>query len=263
MKRTFNIFSLAMILALVASLMGMPSIPVYSQSTLEHIPLSLPAGWSNGYLYDIWGSSTSDIYAVGHANDATGNHVPLLYQNDGTGWTEASPPLLAGWGAGHLYGVWGSGAGDLYVVGEGYTSSGVPPLLYYNDGTGWTDAALPADGSFRVLIDVWGSGASDVYAVGWGGSYGILIYHNDGMGWSDVSSSLSASGGYLHGVWGSGADDVYVVGTVGDDPLIYHNDGTGWTDVSPSLPAGWSFGNLYGIGGSSASDVYAVGWGSL
>src|SRR5687768_1750180 len=167
MKRTFNLFSLAMILALMASLLGMHPIPAYAESTIEHIPLSLPAGWSMGHLYGVWGSSPQNVYAVGHAIDALGNHVPLVYHNDGTGWIEASPPLAAGWGGGHLYGVWGSSASDIYAVGEGYNQNGSGPLLYHNDGTGWIEAtpSLPVGWSGGSLIDVWGSSASDIYAV--------------------------------------------------------------------------------------------------
>ena len=174
---------------------------------------------------------------------------------------EASPPLAAGWGGGHLYGVWGSSANDVYAVGEGSNQNGTGPLLYHNDGTGWTEAtpSLPVGWSGGSLIDVWGSSASDVYAVGW--STGPLLYHNDGTGWTEVGSSLS-SGGYLNGVWGSSASDVYAVGTGTNATRDLSQDGTGWTDASPSLPVGWSYGNLRSVWGSSASDVYAVGWGS-
>src|SRR5688500_6096898 len=225
MKRTFNLFSLAMILALMASLLGMRPIPAYAESTIEHVPLSLPAGWSMGHLYGVWGSNPQDVYAVGHAVDAVGNHVLLVYHNDGTGWIEASPSLPAGWSGGHLYGVWGSSAADVYAVGEGNGPGGA--LVYHNDGTGWTEAvlSLPAGWSYGVLISVWGSSASDVYAVGWGnGPGGALIYHNDGTGWTEASSSLT-SGGYLNGVWGSSASDVYAVGTGTNAPLVYHRDG--------------------------------------
>jgi hypothetical protein len=261
MKRRFNLFSLAMILALMASLLGMPPIPAYAKSTIEQVPLSLPAGWREGHLYDVWSSSPRDVYAVGYAIDAIGNHVPLVYHNDGTAWIEASPPLATGWGGGHLYGVWGSGVGDVYAVGEGYNQNGAGPLLYHYDGTGWTEAtpSLPTGWSGGSLIDVWGSSASNVYAVGW--SNGPLVYHNDGTGWTEASSSLS-SGGYLNGVWGSSASDVYAVGTGVNAPLVYHRDGTGWTGTSPSLPVGWNYGNLRSVWGSSASDIYAVGWGS-
>src|SRR6185503_18445022 len=140
MKRTFNLFSLAVVLALVASLLAMPPIPAYSESTIEHAPLSLPSGWREGHLYGVWGSSASDVYAVGHATDTSGNQVPLVYHNDGTAWTEASPSLPAGWSGAHLYGVWGSSAADVYAVGEGDGPGGA--LVYHNDGTGWSEAAL-------------------------------------------------------------------------------------------------------------------------
>jgi len=263
MKRTFNLFSLAIILAFIANLVGIPPMPAHSESTMHAVSLSLPTGWMNGVLYDVWGSSDHDVHAIGSGKDALGSIVPLFYHNDGTGWTELEPSLPSGEGRGKLYGVWGSGATDIYAVGEGWDAK---PLLYHNDGTGWTRTALslPAGWIYGCLISVWGSSISNVYAVGWGknagGSGMPLLYHNDGTGWTQFAlPGLSA--GYLHGVWGSGAGDIYVVGLGSNGPLIYHNDGTGWTNMALSLPAGWTDGFLQDVWGSSDQDVYAIGYG--
>ena len=53
---------------------------------------SLPAEWSRAYLRSVWGSSASDVYTVGAGYDVSGQYFPLLYHNDGTGWTSRAFP---------------------------------------------------------------------------------------------------------------------------------------------------------------------------
>jgi len=57
----------------------------------------------------------------------------------------------------NLYGIWGSGPNDIYVVGEDGTI-----LHSTGDGT-W---ATQTSGVSVDLIAVWGSGSGDVYVVG-------------------------------------------------------------------------------------------------
>ncbi|MBK8620062.1 MAG: hypothetical protein IPN96_23920 [Anaerolineales bacterium] len=92
----------------------------------------LPSGLEAGYLQSIWGSGASDIYAVGNGydNDLTLDS-PMLYHNDGSGWTEASPALPAGVDNGYLNTVWGSGANDVYAAGQGVTGFDQSLLLYH------------------------------------------------------------------------------------------------------------------------------------
>ncbi|HLO29934.1 MAG TPA: Ig-like domain-containing protein [Anaerolineales bacterium] len=233
--------------------------PEPSSLSLENVPLSLPAGWSSGRLTGVWGSGANDVYVVGFAEDNSGHATPLLYHNDGTSWSEASPSLPLGWRIGKLYAVWGSSASDVYLVGEGYGMNGYDiPLLYHYTGSGWIQTALslPMDWSGGHLTSVWGSSASDVYAVGWGQGITPLLYHNDGTGWSEASASVPYEAGALQGIWGSGANDVYTGGHSLGLPYLYHNDGTGWAPIV--LPS--SGVQLYGVSGSSAHDVFAVGY---
>jgi hypothetical protein len=133
---------------------------------------SLPAGLHDGSLSGVWGSSSSDVYAIGDGSDMNGNVVPLLYHNDGSGWTGFLPSLPAGWGKGYLYSVWGSSTSNVHVGGFGYDTKGEEvPLLYhipkdynisgnagvagatlsYIDGTTKT---VTADGSGNYTINV-------------------------------------------------------------------------------------------------------------
>ena len=123
-----------------------------------------------GYLYGVWSPSASDIYAVGDGNNST-TYMPLIYHNDGSGWTNVSPGLLHGWTEGFLHGLWGSSASDIYAVGWGNNGTADIPLIYHYDGSGWTASSpsLPSGFTTGYLNgSVWGSSASDIYAVGYG-----------------------------------------------------------------------------------------------
>ena len=88
-------------------------------SSFQSIPLSLPDGWEEGYVWDVWGSNTSDVYAVGEGYNADHFGMPLLYHYDGTGWNEDSPGLPDGWHESYLLDIWGFSANDVYAVGSG------------------------------------------------------------------------------------------------------------------------------------------------
>ena len=62
--------------------------------------------------------------------------------------------------------VWGSGANDIYAVGN---LSGMSPggqIVHSTDGTNWT----PLAGNFPLLWTVWGVSAKNVYAAGASGA---------------------------------------------------------------------------------------------
>jgi hypothetical protein len=236
---------------------------------------ALPAGLIEGYLLDIWGSSPSNVYAIGKGNTASYIGKPLLYHNDGTGWTGTVLSLPDGWIGGSLSGVWGSSASDVYVVGSVRDENWMTmPVIYHNDGTGWT-ILVPSllaglDGGY--LSSIWGSSASDIYAVGsaneTGGPAKPLLYHKDGASWTVSSLSLpeGMTGGYLSSLWGSDASGFYAAGNVYDvdghyTPWLHHNGGTGWTEMEVSLPAQFNDGFLYTVWGSSTSDLYIAGAG--
>jgi DNA-binding beta-propeller fold protein YncE len=174
-------------------------------------------------LWDIWGTSGDDIFAVGEDG-------AIIHYN-GSAWRTMKTNS-----ASQLRGVWGSSSSNVYAVGSNGT------ILHYNGRT-WRLAY----GGYKPFsyIDVWGSSASDVFVVGDQGK----IVHYDGNAWSSMDSDVSPW--QLIGVWGSSASDVFVVGLSGK---ISHYDGNTWS----SMDSG-TVNDLFGVWGTSATDVYAVG----
>ena len=215
-------------------------------------------------LNGIWGSSGSDIIAIGDSG--------TVLHYDGRKWAEDDTGTSL-----NLYGVWGSSASSIYAVGE----SGL--VLYY-DGESWSDAspssftgtlrnvwcitqsnclAVGQNASIQVrsnatgpwsleysleyfgsLRGIWGSSDSDIYAVG---DFGTILHYN-GTGWEFIDSETYIN---LYDVWGSAADNVFVVGQNG---TILHYNGTLWAPMESGTTV-----TLNGIWGNAANEVYTVG----
>jgi hypothetical protein len=135
------------------------------------------------------------------------------------------------------YGIWGSSASDIFVVGY---------EIRHFDGSDWTTVSNPS--LDKTLYDVWGTGPNNVYAVGhdYFSNEGVIV-HYDGNGWSIEEDDLSV--GFLD-IWGSGPNDIYAVGIGG---TAYYKDESGW---EPFFIGGSV---SHAIWGRSASDVFIVG----
>ena len=234
--------------------------PVHSDWNVESSPTTVT-------LYDIWGASESDIYAVGVQE--------TILHNDGTGWSLVSSngngdPFRdvsgnsgsniyavgdnglakhfdGSWGdpagfintGANLNGVWVSAGGEVFIVG------GTPPLggnavIFHYTGNTWE---LMPSGTTNTLEAVWGSSGSDVFAVGANGT----ILHYDGFEWLPMASN---TGNYLTCVWGSAGNDVFASGGTTN---IHHYNGSVWTPTPGAVEYPDD------LWGSSDSDVYAVG----
>lgn len=190
--------------------------------------LSTPYSWtftermSTACLSGIWGSSATDVFAVGgdgavlHFN---GGAWSLIRTADGQG----------------LSAVWGSAPNNVYAVGGGR-------ILHYNGGA-WPEV-WSAGGTPVSLSALWGSSGSDVFAVGADG----IILHFDGTTWSAMSSGTTTT---LTSVWGAAANDVFTVGSGG---TILHYDGNAWTPMSSGVGT-----DLFTVWGFASTDVLAAG----
>jgi hypothetical protein len=206
-------------------------------------------------LLSIWGTSSTDIWAVGSdAGDGTG---PLVLRFDGDRWMR-----LAVASAGDLWWVFGFAGGPTFLGGA------MGRILRYQDGVFET---LTTPGASTVY-GIWGSALDDVWAVGGDGALGGFAWHFDGSAWSDVALPQGVSEeSSLFKVWGRGADDVWLVGTRGKtlhydgqaiseeasgterdlftvhgnperfaavggsgDGVLVENAGSGWQDVTPN-----------------------------
>lgn len=208
---------------------GYPAISYY-----DAVNGDLKFAYKNGDLNDVWGTSSSDIYAVGEGGT-------VLYY-DGVAWTPMASHTVE-----TLYGIWGSGGnwggGDrVYAVGGGGT------MLRYS-GSGWSQMTVPP--STPALYGVWGNSATDVFAVG---ANGTVLYY-DGVSWTAVASGTTQA---LRGVWGTSGSNVLAVGDLGTivhyDGVDDNLDGSLWDPMT----SGTSY-QLSAVWGDSASNVYVVG----
>ena len=188
MTRSVKRFFILVLILLSLITSGVGATPAYAASSMEIVPLALPAGWLSGHLYEVWGSSAGDVYAVGYGNNGSAT-APLLYHYNGTAWSGSGLPVPNGWSSGYMFGVWGSSPNNIYVVGSGYAAGPFLPLLYHFNGISWTAFSpdLPAGWRSGYLYGIWGSSASDIYAVGYGYSGDLslpLVYHFDGSSWT-------------------------------------------------------------------------------
>ncbi len=225
MKREANVFILLSIIVLLLSILFHSAI----------------AGWSpmesgsTDLLNGIWGSSPTDVFAVG--TNGTILHYDGDGDNDGvpdTMWERMSSGIERS-----LNDVWGSSDTDVYAVGS--------TILHY-DGNDWSEIYRGMDRSFTC---VWGSASNDVFVAG---SNGVL--HYDGSNWSEMEN---ASGSHLRNIWGNSPTSVFAVGS---DDIIHYN-GNSWNSMfefpttTTTMWGGYGF-SYCDIWGSSGANVYAT-----
>jgi hypothetical protein len=192
----------------------------------ERVPIPV----TNTSLFGIWGSSTTDIWAVG------ANGTALHW--DGQGW-KASPTgrtesLNAVWGTSSTN-VWIASSTHLTLHGGGWNA----------DGGSWTNTSPltnEINPSIATLYDISGTGPNDVWAVGDHmimydnrlGAITIAAWHWSGDKWSlvPVVNDFDRPGGdvnsALRSVWPASTGDVWLGGSFGRS---YRNP-----EWSPSVP---------------------------
>ncbi len=131
-------------------------------------------------VFGLWGSSPTDVYAVG----GSANRGGFIWHYDGTSWTdEVCPrdiPLLTFDVPGDddptdipgLFKVWGDGAGNVWVVGAAGTilrRQGTGPFEVVSSGLTGSATIFTVSGNEQLVV-----------AVG-GGSNGVLVEGVDGV----------------------------------------------------------------------------------
>jgi hypothetical protein len=147
--------------------------------------------------------------------------------------------------ANFLYGIHGTSASDIYVVGE-------QGVLYHYDGSDWGMENIGNTQTNRLQLGVFAFSAGDVFTAGAGMSSSI----GDGTTWS--YGTVSGAANELRDVWGSSATDIYVVGS---SDQFHRWNGTVWSPLT-SLPHGTG-GSYTALAGHSSTQFIAVGYNGL
>jgi len=148
-------------------------------------------------LWGVWGASQSDVWAVGGNADGTG--VPTVLRDTGSGWEAVTLPTLQKPGVQALFKVWGTGADNVYIVGQ-------KGLVLHWNGTELVEELV---GASVDLVSVWGTGPNQIAAVG--GRINGIVSLWDGTEWRTLQLAPLLG---LNGVW-MRAGKVHAVGAFG------------------------------------------------
>jgi len=209
-------------------------------------------------MFGLWGSSTHDVYAVGHNNTlgpgSAFHYNGSKWQEIKLSWTEGGP-IQNGF---DLFGLYGFNSNDIYAVGDNisyndsdhkFTDSSL--IIHFN-GQQWNVVDIP---KHEMLTCVSGSAPNDVWA---GGSRGS-IYHYNGVTWSYTLLSEEL---YVTSIASLSQNNVYLEAhresqlNLPDSStyLLYRYDGGTWWLVdsvnNPSNSASKRFGMIVWTDGS-------------
>lgn len=138
-----------------------------------------------------------------------------------------------------LRGAWGSGANDVYLVGDGGT------VLHSTDGNTFAVESSSTTANLRAVL---GTANSGVWAVGDGG---VVIVRSNGT-WQAAASPTALP---LAAVWGAGAQ-LFIGGGDGNGQALFSSGDGGKSWAPLSLP---SSGPIYALGGTAGNDLFAGG----
>lgn len=173
---------------------------------------SLAAHTGDLDLISIWGTNSSDIFAVGQVM----NSNEVIYHNNGSGWE-----MMYFGNFGQLDIIWGSASNDIYAGG--------PWRILHYDGETWSEVLLPLN--VVHFTEIWGTGRNDVWVFYGGDPYALPsrpngMMHFDGVDWENVESSTNMA---LLAAWGASPDTIIAVGAASK---IVQYSGSKWSSVS-------------------------------
>jgi hypothetical protein len=111
----------------------------------------------SGSIWGMWGSSASNVFAVG---TPFGGRPAVVEHFDGVDWSRV--PITA---PGDLFGIWGSSATDIWAGGNSGGPDESVPLLLHFDGISWSTqptSFAPTDPG-QTLNSISGTGVDDFW----------------------------------------------------------------------------------------------------
>ena len=211
-----------------------------------------PSGLLTPVMTRLWGSTSSDIWAVGWGEPvgppSDQPPVPAVYRWQGNAWTFCpTASACAVPSSTILTNIFGFTASDIWVTAN--------DGAYHWDGAVWSAKSTGMTTGPSTAQDIWCATTSDCWAVGEDSSQNILLQHWNGTTWS--AGAHTAANAALQSVWGFASNDVWAVGgfNTANTPILIHWNGMEWGSTyfvanSSAMAAVW---------GAASNDVWAVG----
>ena len=210
-------------------------------------------GYFMSHLLDVWGTSPTNVYAVGLLQTIGSEPTRFITHFDGSNWTTLRDDSLSWWlGAGVLAGIHGSSDSSIFVVGSRYHSNPATGFAAFWNGRRWKDIS-PRNS--KPLFSVWSRSAMEAYACG---DSGTLLRYN-GTTWKalqsgtalDIWQITSLTNGNIYAV----ASDFFnsFAGSA-----VLRIDGE-----SVALDHSFPVGQKFGLWGTTPSLIYATGEGTF
>ncbi len=205
--------------------------------------------WRYSIIYDIWGVSPTELYAVGHGYDSSqsgsGPFDIFLSNSGGNSWTD-EPHTFPGQVQLSPESVWGVESGnnvyDVYIGGR----NGVYRLQQGSWGN-WQQILSGGNADFPWKI--WGTFNNSIWFVGQG-YHEILIHYNGNTSTTLSTTTIDQYAGST-AIAGTSDEDIFISGWEG---MILHakNGAVSSMTMLPRSP-------LRGVYGTTLSSLYAVG----
>jgi len=168
-------------------------------------------------MWDIWGSSENDVWAVGHSDDSKAR----IWHWDGETWQNIKPEFEKWGGLTHRK-IFGFSKDDFWIVGglnaRFYPWQDYGSLLHYNNGA-WE--LYPPEG-LPFFMSIWGTSSTNLYIGALNGS----IYHYNGTELTRLLTGIEGSfAAQANTMWGFNENTVYAKATTYDttrNTLIYY-----------------------------------------
>lgn len=182
--------------------------------------------FSDEYVTDVWGTSSTNVYFSGLYGD--------VFHYDGTELDTIKTPV--GGTQERLYGIWAWDESNIYAVGcyiyeDPYWGDIYTDIINHYDGIEWNAYCFYSLPSFNYYNAVWGTSADNIYATG---VFYTVKY--DGDDWSYLTQEFDGTD-----IWGSDSDDVYFASYSG----VFHYDGVSFDNV---LPVDMNLNGIWGVG---------------
>jgi len=222
--------------------------------------------------------ASTNVWAVGNYNDASGNEFTLIEQWNGQQWGVVSSPNPTGATNNHLVTASATSANDVWAAGYYFdtTTNTNEPLIEHWNGTQWklVTAPTPSQTVNNSFTSVAALSATSVWVVG--SSYTTsqitvtLTEHLSGTKWSVVASpspGIGSLGSLLNGVTALSSGNVWAVGqyypsnnSTSEETLVEHWTGSQWKVVaSPNSPSGVSGNGFTSVAAETKNNLWAVG----